>query len=234
MTPGTVGVAWIGDMGHLAGKRLLITSGPTRARIDAVRFISNTSTGRLGAAVAEASLREGADVVYVHGPDAALPSLQDAERLRTVGITWVGDLFESARAVLQTGPFDAVIHAMAVLDYRPSAPVDAKTPSGAARWEIILEPVPKLLPLLRRWHPLSILVGFKLGWALSHEALLKAARELLETNGLDLVVANDLHLLRETVHPAAVLDARGVMARATTKQELAAVLLEEVSRRLTR
>lgn len=234
MTHRTPGVACPGSMDDLRGKTVLVTAGPTRARIDAVRFVSNTSTGRLGAALAEEALSRGACVTYVHGPGSALPSARCPERLRTVGITWVTDLFGAARSDLEHGAFDVIIHAMAVLDYAPASPFGAKTPSGAPKWEIALEPVPKLLALLRVWHPGSFIVGFKLGWALSEEELLQAARRLLELNRLQLVVANDLHLISPSRHPAVILSSSGVVARAGTKHELAQTLIREVSRRIDR
>jgi phosphopantothenoylcysteine synthetase/decarboxylase len=228
----TPSLACPGSMGDLRGRTVLVTAGPTRARIDAVRFVSSTSTGRLGAALADEALSQGAHVAYVHGPGAALPSTRFSERLRTVSITWVSDLFGLARAELEQGTFDVIIHAMAVLDYAPSSPHDAKTPSGAPRWQIALAPVPKLLPLLREWHPRSFIVGFKLGWALPEQELLKAARQLLERNRLQLVVANDLHLIGPDEHPAVILGNTGVVARAGTKHELARILVREVSRRV--
>ncbi len=232
MTRMTASIACPGSMRNLTGKTVLVTAGPTRARIDAVRYVTNTSTGRLGAAVAEEALIHGAHVAYVHGPGAALPSTRFPERLRTIGITWVSDLFGPARSEFEHGSFDVIIHAMAVLDYAPSTPPDAKTPSGADRWEITLEPTPKLLPLLRDWHPRSLIVGFKLGWSLSEEELLRSARRLLEANRLQLVVANDLSLIGPEEHPALILSSEGVVARVSTKRELSRVLVREVSRRL--
>jgi phosphopantothenoylcysteine synthetase/decarboxylase len=219
-------------MGKLTGKTVMVTAGPTRARIDAVRYVSNSSTGRLGAAVAEELLTQGARVVYVHGTGAALPSTRFPKRLQTVAVTWVSDLFGPMRSQLERGSFDVIIHAMAVLDYAPSSPRDTKTPSGADRWEITLTRVPKLLPLLRTWHPRSLMVGFKLGWSLTEQELLESARLLMDANRLQLVVANDLRRITADRHPAVILSNEGIVARAGTKRELAGILVHEISRRL--
>jgi phosphopantothenoylcysteine synthetase/decarboxylase len=219
-------------MNDLAGRSFLVTSGPTRAKIDAVRFISNSSTGRLGAVIATEALRRGARVLYVHGTGAHLPLGGRHGHLETLEITWVNDLYDTAVPALKRGRFDVIVHAMAILDYAPRSSANRKTPSGIPHWEITLEPMPKLLPLLRQWHPHSLIVGFKLQWAAPAEDLIGAARKLLKSNRLELVVANDLSLISGDSHPAVLLGDAGVLATATTKSELAQVLIAEISRRL--
>ncbi len=219
-------------MDVLAGRRFLVTSGPTRAKIDAVRFISNTSTGRLGAAIASEVLRRGAHVLYVHGTSAHLPLGGHHGRLETLEIPWVHDLYGTAVPALQRGRFDVIVHAMAILDYAPRSSADRKTRSGMPHWQITLESLPKLLPLLRQWHPHSLMVGFKLQWATPTEDLIGAARRLLKSNRLELVVANDLSLISGDSHPAMLIGDAGVLATAATKSELAQILIAEISRRL--
>ena len=144
----------------LAGKRLLITSGPTRADVDAVRYISNRSTGRLGACIATEALRRGAHVALVAGPGSAAPqgpqlSADERGRLRVVPIVTVPDLLAALEGELRASapPPDAVLHAMAVLDYVPEQASARKTPSGREAWHIRLIPTPKVIRRIKEWAP---------------------------------------------------------------------------------
>ncbi|MGB5933691.1 MAG: phosphopantothenoylcysteine decarboxylase, partial [Anaerolineae bacterium] len=83
--------------GKLSGKRVLVTSGPTRAPIDAVRYITNKSTGRLGALIAEEALREGAEVTYIYGKGSVLPQVAESASLRLVEVETVPELMERVR-----------------------------------------------------------------------------------------------------------------------------------------
>src|SRR5437879_10208455 len=78
----------------LSGRRILVTSGPTRAPLDAVRFLTNKSTGRLGALIAEAAVQAGADVVFVYGRGSDTPAVRGGQRdhLRLLPVDTVSDL----------------------------------------------------------------------------------------------------------------------------------------------
>jgi phosphopantothenoylcysteine synthetase/decarboxylase len=226
---------------ELAGKHVLITSGPTRADIDAVRYISNRSSGRLGKAIALEALARGARVTMVAGPDSAVPGADEARtasaasgqagasaRLRILPIVTVEDLIRTLEAELKAPqPPDAVIHAMAVLDYVPAATLAEKVPSEGEAWDIRLVRTPKVIRLIRDWAPKTCLVQFKLEVGMTDEQLRAAALASMRGNRADLAVANDLSHIRDEVHPALIIAADGrVLARPGTKRDIASALCD--------
>ena len=212
----------------LSGKRILITSGPTRAYIDAVRYISNRSTGRLGRRIAIEALANGARVTLVAGPESALPQREDVpaaewSRLRIVEIETVTDLLRALQQELKsTERYDAMLHAMAVLDYVPRAPEAGKAPSGRDTWELVLARTPKVIRQVKVWSPRTYLVGFKLEVGKSDERLREIGVAFLRESRSDLVVANDLNAIRDEQHPAIIVGRGGnVLAAPQTKSEIA-------------
>jgi len=223
----------------LNGKHLLITSGPTRASLDAVRYITNRSSGRLGCTIATEALRRGARVTMVAGPDSVIPQRgaiphRDSERLSVVPIDTVPDLIKALEYELAGSEKpDAVLHAMAVLDYVPERAEPGKTPSGRESWVIRLVPTPKVIRLIKGWAPEAYLVEFKLEAGLTEERLRAAALESLKANGADLVVANDLMQITAEAHPALIIASDGsVISRPATKGEIARDLCDVLAEAL--
>ncbi|MEO0513202.1 MAG: phosphopantothenoylcysteine decarboxylase [Planctomycetota bacterium] len=184
--------------------RLLVTAGPTYEAIDAVRFLGNRSSGRVGAAIADAAARRSLEVRCLIGPHAQVPqqaavncrrfrSAEDLERLLAEHLPWC----------------DVLVMAAAVADYRPAA---ADTGSKLRRSDgpltLTLEPTPDLLDACaRRRRPGQLLVGF----ALEPETGLKdAARAKLARKGIDLIVANSLETMDADEIDARLLSAPGV------------------------
>jgi len=212
----------------LTGKRVLITSGPTRANIDAVRYISNRSTGRLGSRIAVEALALGARVTLVAGPESVVPrreELPDQEwsRLRVVRIETVFDLLQTLQQELTARErYSAVVHAMAVLDYVPQQEHEGKVPSGRDTWTLRLVRTPKVIRRIKDWSPRSYLVGFKLEAGRPPERLAEIATAFLRQSRADLVVANDLLKIRDEEHPAVIVGRGGsVLAEPRTKGEIA-------------
>ncbi len=170
--------------------RILLTSGATREPIDAVRYISNVSTGATGAALADALAEAGHEVTLLHGAGAV--------RARHAGVVAGG--FESAehlgerlRAALAGGIYDAVVHAAAVADYRPVVTHAGKLGSDAAGLTLELTPTPKLLPQIKSWSPRPVRVlGFKLTAGADAAARALAVGRLFAAGGVDAVAHNDL------------------------------------------
>lgn len=171
----------------LAGQRIVVTAGPTYEAIDPARFIGNRSSGKMGAALAAAAQRRGAEVTLVLGPSAVAPP---------VGVTVVA--IESARQ-LQTAlaaaaeGADAIIMAAAVADYRPATVADQKLKRGTLgqATELALVANPDLLAELgaRRGSARTpLLVGF----AAETQHVVDNARAKLAAKRCDLVVANDV------------------------------------------
>lgn len=177
----------------LANKKLLITSGPTRAPLDAIRYITNKSTGRLGALIAEEALRRGAHVTFVHGRPSQVPVVRGRahDHLTFSSVETVDDLIEVFRREIPKG-YDAVIHPMAVLDFAPTEVRPAKTGSEVKEWVIRLVPTPKAIKLVKELAPQTFLVGFKLEVGKALPELRAIALEFLRKNSCDLVIANDL------------------------------------------
>lgn len=175
----------LGRRGPLAGRRVVVTAGPTYEPIDPVRFIGNRSSGKQGFALAQAALDRGADVVLIAGP-VALATPVGARRID------VGTAAEMAEAVWREAEeADVLLMAAAVADYRPAQPHPAKIKKGAPL-TLDLVPTVDILEGLAarraaRGRP-RVVVGF----AAETEAVLENARAKLLAKGLDLIAANDV------------------------------------------
>lgn len=169
--------------------RILVTSGATREPIDAVRFISNVSTGATGAALADALQRRGHAVTLLHGPGAVRPRLVgDCEEFGPTA-----DLGTRLRQRLGRGKYDLVIMCAAVSDYRPRRPKAGKIRSDAPQLRLDLVRNPKLLPRLKSFSPRRLLVvGFKLTAGAGPRTRRRAVDALFAAGGVDAVVHNDL------------------------------------------
>jgi len=171
----------LGASQELAGETVLITAGPTREKIDPVRYLTNRSSGRMGYTLAEAALRRGARVLLVSGPAALTPP--DAAE-----ITRVESAEQMREAVLKLLPqATIVIKTAAVSDYRPKHPASQKIKSkGALTLE--LEPTTDILADIARKKDSQIIIGF----AAETENALENARQKLSSKTLDAIVANDV------------------------------------------
>jgi len=222
----------------LAGKMILITSGPTRGPIDAVRYVTNKSTGRLGVLMAAEALHRGANITFVYGrgslvPDDERMATETLSRLRLREVETVDDLLEVMKEELERQPYDAVLHSMAVLDYVPASYADSKTPSGQDEWLVRLVRAPKVIKIIKELQPTSLLISFKLEAGKSQEELVEAAHRSLLANKADLVLANDLRDVEQGHHIGYLVGPAGnVEAVAEGKEEIARVLLDAVSTRL--
>jgi phosphopantothenoylcysteine decarboxylase / phosphopantothenate---cysteine ligase len=164
----------------LAGRTVLVSAGPTQEPIDAVRYLSNRSSGRMGYAVAEAARDLGARVILVSGP-VALPAPAGVER---VDVVTAADM---ERAVLERSTeADAVVMTAAVADYRPADPSPGKLKRGGAR-TLELVPNEDILAKLGARGDGRYLVGF----ALEVESCLANAEAKLKAKHVNLVVLNN-------------------------------------------
>jgi phosphopantothenate---cysteine ligase (CTP) len=169
--------------------RILITSGATREPIDAVRFLSNVSTGRTGALIADALTRHGHAVTLLHGVTAVRST--GAAVSETFDST--ADLQARLQRLLGTGGFDAVIHAAAVSDYRPDTSHTGKLSSYAPELTLRLVPTPKLLPELKSYSPRPLrVIGFKLTAGADETARRAAVEKLFAAGTVDAAIHNDM------------------------------------------
>ncbi|MBA4494190.1 bifunctional phosphopantothenoylcysteine decarboxylase/phosphopantothenate--cysteine ligase CoaBC [Paenactinomyces guangxiensis] len=169
----------------LAGKKVLVTAGPTVEPLDPVRFFSNYSSGKMGYAMAAAAREAGAEVTLVSGP-VSLPTPEQVKRID------VKRTEEMREAVLHYLPqMDVIIKAAAVADYRPSQMLDRKMKKTVDAWTIELEKTPDIaLEVGKRKEPHQFFVGF----AAETEEIERHARSKLERKGMDLIVANNVSL----------------------------------------
>jgi phosphopantothenoylcysteine decarboxylase / phosphopantothenate---cysteine ligase len=168
--------------GNLAGKRVVVTAGPTREPIDPVRVVSNRSSGKMGYRVAEVAWERGADVVLISGPTALAAPVGVTLRL----IDSTRELEAAVRAELPTT--DVLIMAAAPADYRPSSPSDRKRSRVDGALAIPMEPTEDILGSTRDQRKKgSVMVGFALE---TGDAMAKGL-DKLERKHLDLIVVND-------------------------------------------
>jgi len=169
--------------GPLSGKRVLITAGPTRERIDPVRFISNRSSGKMGFAVAQAARNAGAEVVLVSGP-VSLPTPPGVRRLDC----------ESAMDMLgivtrEIAKADVFISTAAVADYKPAKPADQKIKKASDRMDLEMERTTDILAAVAAGADRPPLV---VGFAAETENVEQNARGKLMKKNLDMIAANEV------------------------------------------
>lgn len=218
----------------LRGKRFLITSGPTRAPLDAVRYITNKATGRLGALIAEEAIQRGAHVTYVYGRPSQVPVVRGHphDALTLIAVETIDDLVAVFRQELPHG-YDAVIHPMAVLDFQPDAVREEKTGSTVTEWVVRLVPTPKVVGLVKELAPRTFLVGFKLEVGKHPEDLQAIAYDFLKKNRADLVVANDLRDIEGGEHRGYLIAPDGAVVRTVSgKEAIARALVEYLDQHL--
>ncbi|MGI6245373.1 MAG: phosphopantothenoylcysteine decarboxylase [Pseudochelatococcus sp.] len=167
----------------LAGKRVLVTSGPTHEPIDPVRYIANRSSGRQGHAIAGAAARAGAQVVLISGP----VNLPDPEGVTVRRVTTARDMLAAVLAAL---PVDVAIFAAAVADWRTAEEADAKIKKGAgAMPQFTFVENPDILATVAQGSPRPALV---IGFAAETDTVLEHAQAKLARKGCDWIVANDV------------------------------------------
>jgi len=169
--------------GPLSGKRVLITAGPTRERIDPVRFISNRSSGKMGFAVAQAARNAGAEVVLVSGP----VSLATPPGVRRVDCESAVDMLNAVTR--EVGKADVFISTAAVADYKPARPADQKIKKASDRMDLEMERTTDILATVAASPERPPLV---VGFAAETEAVEQNARGKLLKKNLDMIAANEV------------------------------------------
>jgi len=172
----------LGIRHDLAGQTVLVTAGPTCEDLDAVRFLTNRSSGKMGYALADAAARRGARVVLVSGPTA----LEAPAGVERVSVRTAEEMHRAVLAHLADAAI--VIMAAAVADYRPVSPYPGKIKRGSGGLTIEFEATPDILADVSRVAGERILVGF----AAETEHVAEHAREKLAAKSVDLIVANDV------------------------------------------
>ena len=169
--------------GRLAGKKVVITAGPTRESIDPVRYISNHSSGKMGYALAQAAIEAGAQTVLISGPtQLAVP-----DRVEYIGVTSAQDMLEASLA--QLNDCTIFIAAAAVADYRPAQTASQKikkTAEDSISLTLVKNPDIVATVALSKDKP------FTIGFAAESENLVEYAQEKLHRKNLDMIIANNI------------------------------------------
>ncbi|TAE56228.1 MAG: bifunctional phosphopantothenoylcysteine decarboxylase/phosphopantothenate--cysteine ligase CoaBC [Bacteroidetes bacterium] len=167
----------------LAGKKLLLTAGPTREALDPVRYLTNHSSGKMGYALAQEAARMGAEVTLVSGP-THLPAPEGVTR---IGVNSAQDMYEAVMAHADTQ--DILIMAAAVADYTPVEVADRKIKKKESEFVLTLKKTTDILASLGKLkQPRQLLIGF----ALETDNELENARKKLQAKNADLIVLNSL------------------------------------------
>jgi phosphopantothenate-cysteine ligase len=240
-------------------KIVLITSGATSEPLDPIRSITNNASGALGAITADAfcESQDTTKVFYLSGRTAHKP--KPNAKLTQVTVTGTDSLESAIRSICADEHVDAIIHAMAVSDYKVRTLTTVETlakqviehantaqttekmsyvikdaqgfdrthkvSSHAGELVIITEPTQIVIALLRDLASDAKIIGFKLLSDVTHEQLIKAAREILVRNNCDFVLANDVTQIDATRHLGYLIDCAGNERRFDTKAEIAAGLV---------
>lgn len=225
--------------------KLLITSGGTSEAIDQVRAITNHASGNLGKIIAEQALKLGHEVTLVTTKQAVKPEPQ--KNLTIIEITNVESLKSTLEPFVKT--HHALIHSMAVSDYTPvymtgleevrateditslldKKNAESKISSKDDYQVLFLKKTPKVISYVKKWNPSIKLIGFKLLVDVPKEELFAVARQSIERNGADYILANDLTDIKGNQHIAYLVDKTSEV-QAHTKEDIAQLILETLEK----
>lgn len=204
----------------LAGTTVLVTAGPTREPIDAVRFISNPSSGKMGYALAAAARDRGANVILVTGPTHIAPP----DGVKCVRVCTAAEM---RRAVMESREgARVVIMAAAVSDFRPTRSSDRKIKKDTAPVALQLEHTEDILAELGTTPGRRLLVGF----AAETDSIIQNAGQKLKQKNLDMIIANDL--LRENAGFGLDTNAVTIIERSGNVTEFPVMQKAEVASRI--
>lgn len=219
----------VGSTQRLVGLSVLVSAGGTREPVDAVRFLGNRSSGRMGVAVAAEARRRGAKVTLL-ASNLAVPAPAGVEVVETPSAADV-----EREATTRAADADVIVMAAAVADYRAADPVEGKRPKAGEDWMLRLEPTVDVLAELGELERNGqVLVGFG---AEAGEAGLARKRQMLTDKNLDLVVYNDVSApgigFDAPDNEVTLLSARSERhLPKASKEEIAAGIVDEVERLL--
>ena len=219
-------------------KNIIITAGGTSEKIDNVRKITNSSTGKLGCLIANEILKHHDDIkiFYVCSKESFRPN---DSRVDVIEVGGVLNLKENVEELLINNHIDIFIHSMAVSDYMVDYVTNlesissgnikffqsSKISSNEQDLVIVLKPTPKIISLIKNISKETYLVGFKLLDNVSQEELIDVAKNLRDKNNCDLVIANDLNNIRNGIHKAFIIDKDDFIEVATGKEDIAKKLV---------
>ena len=234
-------------------KKIVITAGGTSEKIDNVRKITNSSSGKLGMTIANYLLKENDDLIiyYVCSKNSLRPL---DKRIKVIEIDGTSSLKNEIENLLLNEKIDYFIHSMAVSDYMTDyvttierikasirntsnleeafSNIEIITGNKISSYEdnlvIVLKQTPKIISIIKDLSPQTYLVGFKLLDGVSKEELINVAKKLRDKNKCDLVVANDLATIRNGEHIAYIIDKNNQIEESHGKDDIAKKLVRRM------
>lgn len=235
-------------------KKIIITAGGTSEKIDNVRKITNSSSGKLGMTIANYLLRENNDIIiyYVCSKDSLRPI---DKKIKIIEIDGTIDLKNNIEKLLKNKNIDYFIHSMAVSDYMVDyvttiekikqsinkndniddafKNIEVISGNKISSYEnnlvIVLKPTPKIISIIKNLSPSTYLVGFKLLDGVEKDELIEVAKRLRNKNKCDLVVANDLSTIRNGEHIAYIIDKNNEIEEAHGKEDIAEKIVRRIN-----
>lgn len=215
---------------NMQGKKVLITSGGTLEKWDNVRGHTNLSKGIMGCYLAEEALKQGAQVIYLHGYFAKLPI--NAQKMTLISFEGIEDLGAKIKQAVQQDGVDIVIMAVAGSDWLVDKVFDqsgnemteqGKMPSDEPPI-IHFKKAPKILAQIKTWQPTVTLVGFKLEATTDVNELVARATKRMASSQASFMVANSAKSLYGEHEPHWIINASGDVVKANGKEEAAVAL----------
>jgi phosphopantothenoylcysteine decarboxylase/phosphopantothenate--cysteine ligase len=171
----------------MTGISVLVTAGPTRSYMDSIRFLTNSSSGKMGYAFAYEASARGARVTLISGPT----NLANPGGANIVPVETTEEMLEAVDNALSKEKYDLFVMAAAPLDFAIVEKFDGKVPS-TSELKLTLRPLPKIVDVARKKSKDLFIIGFKAEYNLTREELFSRAVSRLLESGMDLIVANDL------------------------------------------
>lgn len=208
----------------LAGKKVLVTAGPTQEAIDPVRYITNHSSGKMGYALAKVCMRRGAEVTLVTGPT----QIKAPEFVHVIPVTTAKEMFEAV--IAHAGDQDIVIKAAAVADYRPKYVSDEKVKKKDGEMFIDMERTDDILRYLGEHKKEG---QFLCGFSMETENMLENSRKKLYKKHLDMVAANNVKVEGagfggNTNVVTIITDDEEISLEKMTKEETAVQIVDQI------
>ena len=180
----------------LKNKKVLITAGPTIEQIDPIRAITNQSSGKTGVSLASELISAGAKVTFVYGPG----NEKAPKGAKIINVVSSKEMYSVVKLELKK-KFDIVIMAAAVADYVPTIQSKNKIKSSKSSMNISLKKAPKIIDQIKKYQKNVLLVGFKAETNFTKAQLIKSAQKKLKESEADMIVANDIGLIRYKKNP---------------------------------
>jgi phosphopantothenoylcysteine decarboxylase/phosphopantothenate--cysteine ligase len=218
-----------------AGKRILITAGPTVEHLDPIRVITNPSSGKMGSAIAFEASRRGADVTVIHGPiDLPLPRVAKRIQVHTTR-----EMYNATISEIESGKHDVLIATAAAADYAPVAQQKKIQTHNSPKLTLELQSTPKIIDEIKKRAPSVFLLAFRAQAGLSRDELVTDGYERLRRANADLIAVNDVGRhdigFGSEYNELILIDATGqtIHLERAPKRVIARQLLDEVSKRLS-